>query len=134
MNSKLKIKNAKWNGLRALFSSFFIFHFSFFIVGRVARADEFDTLRLKWRDMVTQGTNASAFDPLYSPWITSLGSMSQSYWNSMSPSAGRTNLWSAYPNPATDSWERPGVSWNRLLRAARISLLNPTSCRWIRCG
>ena len=59
-----------------------------------ARADEFDTLRLKWRDMLTQGTNANPADPLYSGWIGRVGYEAQRYWSQMATNAGRTFLWS----------------------------------------
>ena len=78
-----------------------------------ARADEFDTLRLKWRDMLTQGTNASLANPLYSNWIASVGATAQSYWNSLNTSPNRTNLWSTYPNLAKDSSDISG-SYSRL--------------------
>ncbi len=79
----------------------------------VARADEFDTLRLKWRDMLTQGTNAGLASPLYSNWVVSVGSTAQSYWNSLNTSPNRTNLWSTYPNLARDSSDISG-SFSRL--------------------
>ena len=68
----------------------------------VARADEFDTLRLKWKDMLTQGTNFSQYDPLYSAWIASVESTTRSYSNSLITASNRTYLWSTYPNLATD--------------------------------
>ena len=74
-----------------------------------ARASEFDTLRLRWRDMVTQGTNASYSDGLYKNWIDAIGSSANSYWNSLNTNANRTNLWSAYPNLATDSSDISGT-------------------------
>ena len=77
------------------------------------RADEFDTLRLKWRDMITQGTNFNQYDPLYSAWIASVESTARSYSNSLNTSSNRTYLWSAYPNLATDSSDISGT-FNRL--------------------
>src|SRR4051812_1070156 len=59
-----------------------------------AQADEFDLLRLKWRDMLTQGTNANPADPRYSGWITNVSTDAQRYWNSMATNSGRTFLWS----------------------------------------
>ena len=75
----------------------------------VTRADEFDALRLKWRDMLTQGTNISQYDPLYSGWIASVESTTRSYSNSLNTSSNRTYLWSAYPNLATDSSDISGT-------------------------
>src|ERR1043166_4049925 len=77
------------------------------------RASEFDTLRLRWRDMLTQGTNANLSDGLYTAWINSVGSTAQSYWNSLNTSPSRTYLWSSYPNLATDSSDISG-SFTRL--------------------
>lgn len=79
----------------------------------LAPADEFDTLRLKWREMLTQGTNASLTNPLYSNWVASVGATAQSYWNSLNTSPNRTNLWSTYPNLAKDSSDISG-SYSRL--------------------
>jgi len=42
-----------------------------------ARADEYDTLRLKWSDHLTMGTNANLTDPSYSGWISSIASVAQ---------------------------------------------------------
>ena len=68
-----------------------------------ARAAEYDELRLKWRDMLTQGTNSSRSDPLYSNWIAQVESTGQSYLNGLDTSVNRTNLFYSYPNLATDS-------------------------------
>ena len=68
-----------------------------------ARADEFDVLRLKWRDMLTQGTNANSSDPLYSNWISSVSYDAQRFWNSMATNAGRTYLWSDKNRLASNS-------------------------------
>ncbi len=57
-------------------------------------ADEFDTLRLKWREMLTLGTNANPADPNYAGWISSIGREAQNDWASMNTNAGRTFLWS----------------------------------------
>ncbi len=75
----------------------------------IARADEYDTLRLRWRDLLTQGTNASFSDPLYSAWIDSVGTTATSYRNSLNASPNRTYLWSSYPNLATDSSDITGT-------------------------
>jgi hypothetical protein len=57
------------------------------------RADEFDTLRLRWRDMLTQGTNSSLGDPLYATWIDSVGSGARSLEHAQHQCS--TRLWSA---------------------------------------
>src|SRR2546430_681661 len=58
-----------------------------------ARADEYDTLRLKWSDHLTMGTNANPTDPSYSGWISSIASVADNNWNSMRTNATRTYLW-----------------------------------------
>src|SRR5207237_6170610 len=68
-------------------------------------ADEFDTLRLRWRDMLTFGTNATKSDTNYFNWISSVEATAQKYLKSMNTNAGRTNLWTD-PNanhPGIDS-------------------------------
>jgi hyaluronate lyase len=71
--------------------------------GLTAHGGEYERLRLKWRDMLTQGTNSIRADPLYSNWIAQVESTGQSYLNSLDTSAGRTNLFFSYRNLATDS-------------------------------
>lgn len=74
-----------------------------------AWADAFDDLRLKWRDMLTQGTNATRSNPLYSNWIVQVENTGQSYLNSLNTSANRTYLWSSYTNLAMDSGDVSGT-------------------------
>ena len=90
--------------LAFLLSAFFILPSAFPL-----RAGEFDTLRLRWRDLLTQGTNASFSNPLYQNWISSVGNSAQSYWSTMNTSPTRTNLWNAYPYPAADSSDISGT-------------------------
>jgi len=90
---------------RALLLAAFCFLLSVFS----ARASEFDTLRLRWRDLLTQGTNASFANPLYQNWINSIGNSAQSYWSSMNTSPTRTNLWNTYANLTTDSSDITGT-------------------------
>lgn len=76
------------------------------------RADEFDVLRLKWRDLLTLGTNVQPSDPLYSNWVTSIAANAQREWAKLNTNAGRTYLWQDLqtPGPAsgdvTSSYER----------------------------
>jgi hyaluronate lyase len=81
----------------------------FFAVGRSARADEFETLRLRWREMLTQGTNASLSSSLYQNWINSLGTSAQSYWNTLNTGPTRTYLWTSYQDLGTDSSDITGT-------------------------
>jgi len=68
-----------------------------------AHANDYDALRLKWCDMLTQGTNADRGHPLYSNWIAEVETTGQSYLQTLDTSAGRTNLFSNYRDLATDS-------------------------------
>ncbi|MDB6031379.1 MAG: hyaluronate lyase [Verrucomicrobiales bacterium] len=68
-----------------------------------SHADEFDALRLKRRDMLNFGTNASSADPNYSNWISSIAVTAQRHWTSLNTSASRAYLWSDRNHLATDS-------------------------------
>src|SRR2546423_15430591 len=72
-------------------------------------ADEFDTLRLRWRDMLTFGTNSNPADTNYSAWISSVGTAGASYWGLMKTNAGRTYLWTDYPHLGSDSSDISGT-------------------------
>ncbi|MBI5692066.1 MAG: polysaccharide lyase 8 family protein [Verrucomicrobia bacterium] len=61
--------------------------------GRAA-ADEFDTLRQKWADMLTGGDRLVLADPRVASAITSITNTANSHWSSLDKSAGRTRLWS----------------------------------------
>ena len=68
-----------------------------------ARADEYDTLRLKWLDHLTMGTNANPTDPSYSGWISSIATVAQNNWNSMRTNSTRTYLWNDLDQLGTNS-------------------------------
>jgi hyaluronate lyase len=74
-----------------------------------ARADEFDTLRLKWRDMLTMGANANPADSSYFEWISSIESVAQNYWSSMKTNSTRTCLWSDLNQLGTRSADITGT-------------------------
>ena len=59
-----------------------------------ARADDFDLLRVKWRDALTGGTNYSLTDGLVKTRLSSITNTAWSYWNSMDKSPTRTYVWS----------------------------------------
>ena len=59
-----------------------------------AAADSFDSLRIKWRDALTGGTNYNLSDSLVKSRLTSITNTAWSYWNSMNKSPTRTNVWS----------------------------------------
>ncbi len=64
------------------------------LIGFSLRADDFDTLRLEWRDFTTGGTNLNLADPYIASRVSGAGSSANSYWSSMNKAAGRTYLWS----------------------------------------
>jgi len=57
-------------------------------------ADEYDSLRLKWKEMMTGGTTYNPSDPDIAAQITSINAEAQTNWNSMNKSSSRTYLWS----------------------------------------
>jgi len=69
-----------------------------------ARADEFDDLRLKWRDLLTGGTNLNLADALVQSRLASIASAANGFWSTLNTSPGRTNLWAdaARPNESED--------------------------------
>lgn len=73
----------------------FLCAFAFAIAGALAaHADEFDTLRQKWADMLTGGANLNRSDATTAAAITSVTNTANSWWNSLNKSAARTSLWS----------------------------------------
>lgn len=65
-----------------------------FCLASLVRADEFDTLRLKWADMLTGGNALNLSDTRTASAVASVTSNANSYWNSLDKSATRTFLWS----------------------------------------
>ncbi|MEY3898461.1 MAG: hypothetical protein RLZZ214_3983 [Verrucomicrobiota bacterium] len=61
--------------------------------GFSARADEYDTLRLKWRDIVV-GTGYNVADPDVAARLGSIAYNASNYWTAMDKSPARTYLWS----------------------------------------
>ena len=59
-----------------------------------AQADEFDTLREKWVDLLTGGNSYNTADPAIATAIASVTNTANSYWSSLNKSAARTSLWS----------------------------------------
>jgi hyaluronate lyase len=58
-----------------------------------ARADEYDGLRLKWRDIIV-GTGYDVADPNVADRLTAVATTANSNWSSMEKSTTRTFLWS----------------------------------------
>lgn len=67
-------------------------------------SDDFDTLRLKWKEMITGGNDYNPLDSNIALKIAAIDSEAQSYWISMDTSATKTTLWSDLPviNYTTD--------------------------------
>src|SRR5438132_3898732 len=72
-------------------------------------ADEFDSLRLRWRDMLTFGTNSNPADTDYSAWISSVGMDASNWWGWMSNNTTRTYLWIDYSNLTSRSSDISGT-------------------------
>ncbi|MFB7308275.1 polysaccharide lyase 8 family protein [Streptomyces sp. NPDC056192] len=72
-------------------------------------ADEYDTLRLRWRELLL-GTGIDASDPLFASRLATLGTQATTYRSSMAPSS--TSLWPDQPyssvggDPITGSYNR----------------------------
>jgi hyaluronate lyase len=83
----------------------------------VANADEYDNLRLKWRDLLTGGTNFTA-DAEITTKVNSLNSSAQTQWNNMVKTGGvsRAYLWSDLAS--TNNSSHVTTSFGRLLTMA----------------
>lgn len=75
-------------------------------------ADEYDTLREKWKTMLTGGNAYSTSDADIAAQVTAITNEAQSYWSSLNTSASRTYLWSDLAS-TTDS-THPKISYQRL--------------------
>ncbi|MEW6303639.1 MAG: polysaccharide lyase family 8 super-sandwich domain-containing protein [Verrucomicrobiota bacterium] len=82
-----------------------------------AHADEYDTLRLKWRDLLTGGTNFTA-DSEITTKVNSLNSSGNTQWNNMVKTGGlnRAYLWSDLAS--TNNSSHVTTSFSRLLTMA----------------
>jgi hyaluronate lyase len=80
------------------------------LLAAFARADEYDTLRLKWFDTIV-GTGYDTQDPVVISKLNSIASSANSNWSSMDKSPARTFLWSdlastTVSSDITDSYSR----------------------------
>jgi len=57
------------------------------------RADEFDDLRLRWRDMLTGGTNLDLGDAVVQSRLNSIANTANYNWSTLDTSPSRTYLW-----------------------------------------
>jgi hyaluronate lyase len=88
------------------------------------RADEFDTLRQKWSDMLTGGNALAASDARIASGITSVTSTANTQWASLNKSPTRTSLWSDAAS-TTDS-SHLSTNFSRL-RAMALAYATPGS-------
>ena len=65
-----------------------------FSLDEVRAADEYDDLRLKWRDVLTGGSSYNPLDTDIAAKITDITSDAQGHWNTMDTSGSRTYIWS----------------------------------------
>ncbi len=61
---------------------------------KVHADDEYDSLREKWKDMLTGGTTYDIDNSNIAPKIAAITSTAQTYWDNMNKSVNRTYLWS----------------------------------------
>lgn len=68
------------------------------------KLDEFDRLRLKWRDILTGGTDYDPKDPDIAAKIKALDEEASGYWKSMNKKADRAFLWPEYEDMGRRAW------------------------------
>ncbi len=105
---------AQWAGLATAFLAI--------LTARVEiHADEFDDLRLKWRDIIV-GAGYDLADPQVGSLLNSVANSANSYWNSMDKSPDRTFLWSDAASATISS--HVSNSYNRL-RSMALAYATP---------
>ncbi len=75
-------------------------------------ADSFDSLREKYRTMLTGGSNLSTSDPDMANALSKLSTTADGYWRSMNTVTGRTYLWKDAPGAGNSAQIR--TSYERL--------------------
>ena len=83
-----------------------------------AATDEYDTLRDKWKTLLTGGTAVNTSDPDIVSRTTKLTTEVQMHWDTLIKSAGRTALWSDLTSTTDPS--HITESYNRITEMARI--------------
>ncbi len=88
------------------------------LVGNSARADEYDNLRVKYRELLNGGTNFNTADTEIAAKITSLNNSGNSFWTSMvkTGGVGRAYLWSDLTS--TNNSSQVTTAYGRLLNMA----------------
>jgi hyaluronate lyase len=93
----------------------------FALLPATLRADEFDNLRLKWRNMIA-GTGYDPADSLVASKLSSLASSANSVWTSMEKSSSRGTLWQ--DAASTTNSADITTTYNRL-RSMALALATP---------
>lgn len=96
--------------------AFFLLLFATFV-----HADEYDTLRAKWKDIIV-GAGYDALDADVASKLTSIASSANSSWTSMDKSPSRTFLWSDLASTTVSSHVRSNYS---RLRAMALAYATP---------
>jgi len=84
----------------------------------VSAADDFDALRLRWRDLLTGGSGYETRDPHIANAIAMLDARAASNWQRMDKTANRSALWHDF-GPGTSASSYITDSHNRLADMAR---------------
>lgn len=103
----------------------FIFLFSF---QKKGCADEYDTLRIKWRDYQLGGNyNPTDSDITYR--LDSLVNKANNFWATMDKTGGRTYLWSEYPDGGNTSSSDITNTYSCLKTMAQAYAMNGSSLK-----
>jgi hyaluronate lyase len=78
---------------KAAVSLFFWLTIASCFLPAVVRADEYDDLRLKWRNELTGGTNLPLADPIVQSRLASIAGAPLGFWPTLNTSSTRTSLW-----------------------------------------
>ncbi|NQX58638.1 polysaccharide lyase family 8 super-sandwich domain-containing protein [Paenibacillus qinlingensis] len=101
----------KWIGMMASLTLLLFCTMNAFVVNQASAADEFDSLREKWKVTLTGGTSYNPLDPDIAAQIVALTAEANSNWSTMDNSPG-TYLWSDLNNASNTSQITTG--YNRI--------------------
>ncbi len=95
------------------------------VVCTAARADEFDTLRQKWADMLTGGAEIKAADAAMAAAITSLTNTANTHWAALNKGGTRTALWADAASTTDSSHLSTNFSRLRAMALAYATVGSP---------
>ncbi|MYX39871.1 lyase [Streptomyces sp. SID89] len=75
-------------------------------------ADQYDTLRLKWRELLLGSGLFDAAEPMFAGRLADLGNSAQGHWDTMAPATG--SLWPDQPWTSSSSGDQVTASYERL--------------------